>query len=188
MRPASAAIAAATIAIAACTPAPFQRAISRGRWNDAAAAFSADSSLMNDERALFDAGELFSSPVRGAYDPARAQLLLRRLLDGFPETKYNVEARDRLALVDAVLRERDSSSARTRMVEGQIAQLTAESRRTRAMLDSVTARNDALERSSARLEADLKDKDEQLRALRTELARLKEIDLKPRPAAKPPQR
>lgn len=50
-----------------------------------------------------------------------------------------------------------------------------------AALDSLEMENDSLRTHVSRIEADLLDRDEQVRALRLELQRLKEIDLRPRP-------
>jgi hypothetical protein len=174
--------------LAACVRPPFQQYIDEGRWSDAKEAFESDSSLLNQDWALLDAAKLYSSPNRGAYDPGRARLLLRRLLARNPGSKLRVEAQDRLALLETVLRERDSLSTARTALDDQIAQLTSQTRRLRASLDSANARGDSLQRSVTRLETDLRDREDQLRALRLELARLKQIDLNPRPAARPPQR
>ncbi len=171
---------------AACAPRAFDRYLRDQQWADASRAFAADSALMNDERALYDAGVLYSSPARPTYDPDRAGLLLRRLLNTFPNTKYRGAATDRLALVDAVLRGRDSATMRQRAIEARVAELTADARRLRAALDSAQAQNDLLRRNSAKLESDLRDRDDQLRALRLELRQLKDIDLKPRPSSSRP--
>lgn len=175
-------------ACTACVRPAFQRYIDEERWDDARTAFESDSSLMNDDEAVLDAAKLYSSPNRGAYDPGRARILLQRLLARNPQSKYRAEAQDRLALVEAMLRQRDSLAAERRVVDDRIAQLTSETRRLRLSLDSVVARSDSLQRSVSRLETDLRDREDQLRALRLELARLKQIDLNPRPAARPPNR
>jgi len=154
---------------------------------DAKTAFESDSSLMNEDWALLDAAKLYSSPGRGVYDPGRARMLLQRLLARNPQSTYRAEAQDRLALVETMLHQRDSLVAERRAVDDRIAQLTAETRRLRVSLDSVVARNDSLQRSVTRLETDLRDREDQLRALRVELARLKQIDLNPRPGGRPPR-
>jgi hypothetical protein len=177
---------AALVAVAACASPPFRRYFTAGRWPDAVQAFAADSSLLDDERALFEAGTLFSSPARETYDPERAKVLLHRLLNRFPKTKYRAEAVDRLALVDTVLVARDSAVARARIVEAQIAELTADRNRLRATLASALFRSDSLQERVTRLESDLRERDDQIRALKFELAQLKEIDLKPRPPAYQP--
>lgn len=177
-----------TAIVSACAHPPFERYIAQRRWAEADTAFRADTTLLNDDRALWQAGKLYSSPASGVYDPARARTLLRRLVTRSPNGKYSVEATERLALVDAMLRQRDSAALAVRGLEDRIAQLTNETRRLRTSLDSSIARSDTLQRGLTRMEADLRDREEQLRALRLELARLKEIDLNPRLPARPPQR
>jgi cell division protein FtsB len=49
-----------------------------------------------------------------------------------------------------------------------------------AQLDSLTLENDSLRAGATRLETELRDREEQIQALRLELQRLKEIDLRPR--------
>jgi hypothetical protein len=174
------------VASACAARHPFDHYLAEQRWSEAARAFAADSALMNDEHALWQAGMLYSSPTRPTYDPDRARALLERLLSRFPETRHQTDARDRLALVDEVLSARDSAVARQRAIESRIAELTAEVQRLHAGLDSAESQRDMLRRNAARLESDLRDRDEQLRALRLELKQLKEIDLKPRVPRKPP--
>ena len=77
-----------------------------------------------------------------------------------------------------------NGAARVRELEARITELTSQQLRLRAQLDSVQAQSDASRRAAARMEADVRDRDEQLRALRLELKQLKEIDLKPRPAGR----
>lgn len=160
----------------ACATVPFERYVSQQRWSDAAAAFDADSSLLRDERALFDAGMLFSSPTSGNYHPDKARALFRRLLGEFPETSHRVAATDRLAFLDsldAAFRRNANASARVLENEARIAALVVDTLRLRARLDSAVAARGTAERNAGQLEAEL-------RQLRTELARLKEIDLKQR--------
>jgi len=180
-------LAAVLATLAACARPVFQRYIDDERWTDARTEFESDSSLMNQDWALLEAATLYSSPNRGAYDPGRARILLQRLLARNPQSKYRAEAQGRLALVETMLRQRDSLTAERRAVDDRITTLTNETRRLRMSLDSVLTRNDSLQRSVTRLETDLRDREDQLRALRTELARLKQIDLNPRPG-RPPQR
>jgi hypothetical protein len=158
------------------------------RWSEASAAFLADSSLMNDERALYRAGILYGTPGRPTYRPERADSLLRRLISRFPGSDYRRDATERVAALDALVRERDSVSARMHAIEQRVADLTTAAGSLRRQLDSLTVQSDSLRRSTSRLEADLRDRDEQLRAARLELQRLKEIDLKTsRPPGKPPR-
>ena len=159
---------------------PFDRMIAEQRWADAAQLFAADSALANDEHALHEAAVLFGSPSRPTYDPERSRTLFRRLVTRFPSSPYVSDARERIAMLDEVVRAR-GVLARVRELETRIADLTSQQARLRAGLDSAQAQGDATRRSAARLEADVRDRDEQLRALRLELKQLKEIDLKPRP-------
>ena len=179
------ATAGAIAAMCACASRPFDRMLSEHRWADAAQLFAADSTLVNDEQALYSAAVLFGSPSRPTYDPERARMLFRRLLTSFPNSEHASDAQDRVALLDEALRAR-ASTTRVRELEARIAELTSQQVRLRAERDSVVALSDASRRSTSRLEADVRDRDEQLRALRLELKQLKEIDLKPRPAGRRP--
>jgi hypothetical protein len=171
----------------ACAPRAFDRDLRDQRWVDAARVFQSDSALINDEGALYQAGILYSSPARPTYAPQRAAQLFQRLLDRFPETRYRRDVVDRLAMVNALIASRDSAATRERDIESRIATLTADSHNLRASLDSALAQNDVLHRNTTKLEADLRDRDDQLRALRLELRQLKDVDLKPRPgSARPP--
>jgi chromosome segregation ATPase len=85
----------------------------------------------------------------------------------------------------------DRLAAQQRQLEAKIdtagataAAAAAAATQLRVALDSLHAQNDSLRRSAKRLEADLLDREEKLRALQLELQRLKEIDLRPR---KPPR-
>ena len=179
------ATAGAIVSIWACASRPFDQLLAEHRWADAAQVFAADSTLANDERALYSAAVLFGSPARPTYDPERARTLFRRLLTTFPNSIHVPDAADRVALLDEVLRAR-SGIARVRELEARVAELTAQQVRLRAGLDSAQAQGDVSRRSTARLEADVRDRDEQLRALRLELKQLKEIDLKPRSGVRRP--
>lgn len=180
------AIAGAIVSMWACASSrAFDQLLDEHRWADAAQLFAADSTLVNDERALYSAALLFGSPSRPTYDPERARALFQRLLTNFPNSQHVSDAQDRLALLGEAVRAR-TGTARVRELEARIAALTAQQVRLRAELDSVQAQSDAVKRSTARLDADVRDREEQLRALRLELRQLKEIDLKPRAAGRRP--
>ena len=171
-------------AVAACaTTTQFDRYLGEGRWADAARVFSADSSLLNSDDALYAAGVLYGSPERPTYDPAIASDMLRRLISRFPDSKHRSDAAARLALLDQIIRARRDAEDRQRTLATEIESLTADTKLLRARLDSISLQSDQLRRNTTRLEAELRDRDEQLRTLRRELQRLKEIDLKPRPPA-----
>jgi hypothetical protein len=173
--------AVAIVSVCACASRPFDRMLSEHRWADAAQLFASDSTLANDEHALYSAAVLFGSPAKPTYDPERARTLFQRLLTTFPNSKYQSDAEDRRALLDEALRAR-SGTARVRELEARIAELTVQQVRLRAERDSALVLSDASRRGTSRLEADVRDRDDQLRALRLELKQLKEIDLKPRSA------
>src|SRR5688572_30596812 len=75
---------------------------------------------------------------------------------------------------------RDVHLAEQRRLEASISALGAEMAKLRVELDSLAAQNDSLRRSTTRLETDVAVREEHIRAIRLELQRLKEIDLKPR--------
>ncbi|HEY4132809.1 MAG TPA: hypothetical protein VGM50_19505 [Gemmatimonadaceae bacterium] len=172
------------IAVACAKPSQFDRLIADEQWNDAAKEFSADSALYTKEDALYRAGTLFGTPGRPTYDPERARQLFATLLSRFPNTTHRDDARARMLLLDEVLRMRQQAMQREHDLETQIAALTKQTRDLRTRADSVSTASDSLRSAVVRIDADRRDKESQLQALRRELQRLKEIDLKPRPPGK----
>jgi hypothetical protein len=171
---------------AACTrPSRFDRYIAAQQWSDAALEFARDSALHDDEHALYRAGLLFSTPGRPTYDPARARELLTALINRFPDSSHRDEAAARILLLDEIVRVQRDSARFERELTGQVSNLTRETQALRVRADSSSALADSLRGVIARMEADRRDRESQLQALRRELQRLKEIDLKPRPATKP---
>lgn len=187
MRRTRAATTLLAVLLSACATTQFDRYLSEQRWTEAAAILAADSSLLNNEHELYQAGVLFSTPARPTYNPARARVLFTALLARFPQTEHRDDATARLNLIDEVARARADAHAKQQDVETRIAALTAESRALSMRLDSALAQRDSLRSAVTKLEADRRDRDDQIRALRLELQRLKEIDLKPRtpPPVKP---
>jgi hypothetical protein len=178
----------ATLLVAACvhrTPSQFDRYMASGQWVDAAREFSTDSLLQNDEEAIYQAAILHGTPDRPTYDPTRARGLFQGLLTKFPGSKHRDDAAARMMLLDDVLRTRRVAAARERELEDRIAALTRESATLRVRIDSSATQSDSLRGTIARLDALRKDRDTELAALRLELQRLKEIDLKPRPTRPP---
>jgi hypothetical protein len=172
------------VATTACATTQFDRYLAKQQWTEAARVFATDSSLQNDEHALFEAGVLYGSPGRPTFDAERSRALLRRLISRFPQSKYLGDATDRLALLDEIARNKREAVAHERELNLQIEALTVETRQLHARLDSLSGQSDQLRRSASRTEAELRDREDQLRVLRNELQRLKEIDLKPRPPAR----
>ena len=181
-----AAVIAAVLAAACTHPTQFERYISRQQWTDAAREFAADSSLRNNDRALYQAGVLvYGTPKIVTYDPLKSRDLLSSLLNKFPNTEFRSDARGRMLLIDEVLHAQRAAADRQQELESQVAQLTKDSRTLRARIDSGAVQSDSLRTALGRVEADRREKDEQLKALRLELQRLKEIDLKPRNSRPP---
>ena len=85
-----------------------------------------------------------------------------------------------LVLAGCATGRHEAHLAEQRRLEASVTALGSEMARLRAELDSLLAQNDSLRRGTSRLEADVLERDEQIRAIRLELQRLKEIDLKPR--------
>lgn len=171
----------AAVLLGACArPTQFDRYLSNQQWADAAREFESDSLLRNDEHALYRGAVLFGTPGRPIYDPVKARELFTMLLARFPATTHRNEATAHLLLLDATLRTQHDAAERERDLEARIAALTRESNDLRARVDSIAAQGDSLRAVVARLDADRRDREEQLRALRLELQKLKEIDLKPK--------
>jgi len=176
-----------TLVVAACVhpPTQFDRYMASGQWVDAAREFSSDSLLQNDEEAIYQAAILHGTPDRPTYDPTRARGLFQGLLTKFPGTKHRDDAAARMMLLDDVLRTRRVAAARERDLEDRIAKLERETQTLRVRIDSSAAQSDSLRGVIARVETLRKDRETELAALRLELQRLKEIDLKPRPTRPP---
>lgn len=104
----------------------FEDAFEAGRYEAALATFARDSSLQTREEPLLHVALLRATPDRPFYDPDRARMLLDRLLDLHPRTRYRPYAEGLLSLLD---RMEDASS--------RIADLQAELSRTEARADSL---------------------------------------------------
>jgi len=176
---------AAMIGVGCSHPTQFEKYISQQQWIDAAREFAADSSLRHKPRTLYLGGVLFGTPKIVTYDPIKSRGLFSDLIAQFPNSEFSTDATARMLLIDEVLRAQRTGADRQQELETQVTQLTKESRALRARIDSGVVQSDSLRNALNRVEADRREKDEQLKALRLELQRLKEIDLKPR-AARPP--
>jgi Trp operon repressor len=182
----AAGLCAATVVIAACArPSRFERDLSAQQWSDAALIFASDTSLQHDEQALYRAGILFGTPGRPTYDAAKARELLSALVTQFPSTDHRDDANARMLLLDEIVRIQRDSARTERDLEARVSTLTRESQALRARADSSMTLNDSLRAVIARMDVERRERESQLQALRRELQRLKEIDLKPRPPAKP---
>lgn len=172
---------AATLSATGCVkPSQFDRDFVAEQWSDAAREFAADPSLRNNEHALYRAGVIFGTPRRPTYDPAKALELFSALLARFPSTSHRADATARLLLLEDVLRLQREAGVHEVELQAQVAALTRDIHDVRARLDLATSQSESLQKIITRLEAERRDREEQLRALRQELQRLKEIDLRPR--------
>lgn len=163
----------------------FERYLVDRQWTDAAREFTRDSSLRNSERALYQAGLLFGMPGRATYDPVKSREAFAELLAHFPASAHAEDASAHLALIDTSLRAQHDAARRERDLQARVATLVRESQQLAARIDSVVPVNDSLRAAIGRLETERRDREEQLRTLRLELQKLKEIDLKPRPPGAP---
>lgn len=80
----------------------FQRHYEAGRYDDAASAFRADSSLHEDEEALYRMALMQSATDSPVQNLERARRTLRTLVELHPDGERSREARVLLALVDRV--------------------------------------------------------------------------------------
>lgn len=165
---------------AACAGLQRPRNFTDQDWVAAAREFDRDSSQHRDEKSLYRAGFLFGTPGRPMYDPIKAQGLLTEFVDRFPDSNHREEVKDRLVLLEDVVQTQRSAIARQKEIESRLETATSEARVLRERLDSASVQGEQARKAAAKLESDLKDREEQVRALRLELQRLKEIDLKPR--------
>lgn len=176
------------IALAACASSPFDRHFEAGRWNDAARAFEADSSLHHRHDALYRAALVYGTPASDAYQPVRARQLLERVLALAPSRDRQEAALGMIRLLDEVERVRRSADQRDQHLRTERDALEREAARLRDRIVSLERRfnqqgeqNDRLRRLAARLAADLREREQRIDALGEELDRLKEIDLRPPP-------
>lgn len=167
---------------AACVhrPTPFERYVEQEQWIEAAREFESDTTVRGNEHDLFAAGVLYGTPGRATYSAQRAHEIWQAFLLRFPLSPRRNEAAERLALVDEVLSTRRDAAARAQELQDQIDRLTHETQGLRARIDSMTVTSDSLKNALQRAEVDRRDREAQLNALKLELQRLKEIDLKPR--------
>ncbi len=180
----------AILLVAGCARTPFDEHLRAGRWSDAAAAFAADSTRPYGARTLRRVAHLHAEPDSATWDPQRAAMLLAlaRSRGGRP-----VPADVRLeAVLTRMVAERDDREAREGALRALLALAERDADSVRAaharLLDRVVAQEEEralLHRLIARLEADLRDREAQIVALRAELDSLKAIDLAP-PSRSPP--
>lgn len=160
---------ALSVLVSACGSSSFHRHFEAGRYERAARAYAADSTLAKDDRALFRAAQIHAHPEVSAYDPDRAAEQLRRLLRRSPESEHAPSAGRLLAVVE------------------QVRDLRALVRRRQERIDSLQVRiarleeeREAAEEELARLRRRLEAVSAEFERTRLELERLKAIDLEDR--------
>jgi Trp operon repressor len=163
----------------------FDHYYANAQWVEAARAFAADSTLATNQHELYRAALLYSTPGRPTYDATKGRELLQRLLATFPTTSHRDDAETRLLLLSDMLRTREDAARLERELENRVTDLTRQVQALRARGDSAIAQNDSLRTAMGRLDAERREREEQLKALRLELQQLKEIDLKPKRPIKP---
>lgn len=178
-------------AIAACAHSAFERQLRAGRWQEAATIFRNDSLLLQDVVAIRRVARIHAMPDSSTWDPERALELLRASRTYFqtrevPEGDVRLERL--LQLIVSERRAHDAERIRLRdSLDDQHMEMERLQRDTE-QLRTVSASNEAermlLQRLVTRLESDLRERENQLGTLRSELERLKAIDLS-RPARPP---
>lgn len=162
----------------------FDRNLHAGRWQEAATAFRADPSLQRNANALRLAARIHSVPDSATWDPDLALDLFARARALSPPNPVDEGDRRTEAVLRYVIRERAARGAEAIVLRDSIAHISRDAERLRADLVQLRETDVAheseravLERMVTRLETDVHDREVQMAALRTELDRLKEIDL-----------
>lgn len=165
-----------------CTASRFDRLFDAGAYPAALDAFAADSSLHDDEHALFRAAVARATPNQPAYDATEARRLLGQLLSRYPNSSYREQA---TALASSLL-SADRLARDASRVEEQLATLRArimslEQRVAvqEALHDELTTGALAVRDTLERVQLQLRVREGQLRELQDELRALKQIDLGP---------
>lgn len=101
------------LAAAGCASTELSSAFEDGRYDLAVKAYEAEPARYDDDRALFMAGVSYAVSPSDTRDTDRAEELLRRLLERYPDTPHGGEARRTLLLLE-----------RERAVDAQLADLS----------------------------------------------------------------
>ena len=158
--------------VACATTHPFESEFARGRYEDAARTFEADSALWSSPEALLLAGRLYGDLTLPTFDVERARAALARLVEDFPESEEAERGRPLLTLLAEVARLREELGASTAALEGRV-----------ALTDTLTASREAAERDLQEMRRRIERLEAELEEARRELERLKAVDLRPRPGA-----
>jgi len=172
------------MATACAHPGAFDRSVRAGRWQDAAAEFRADSALQRQANAVRLAARIHSAPDSATWDPDRALELFARARTLAPKSRVPPADARLESVLEYVVRERAARGAEMIVLHDSLAATSADAARLRAELAELRLTNTTyeseravLQQLASRLEADLHDREGQMALLRSELDRLKEIDL-----------
>lgn len=173
-----------------CARSVFQQQVRAGQWQLAASTFRNDSLLLRDSEAVRRVARIHAMPDSATWDPERALELLRvsriyMTSEKVPEGDVRLERLLQLIVQERTAHRtiREALQDSVRRQEGVLEELRREHDRLRATSSASDSERVLLQRLVGRLEADLRDREMQLATLRTELERLKAIDLSrpPRP-------
>lgn len=170
---------AAVLAVGACAGrsvppevSTFHEHFEEARYRSAAEIFRSDTTLRTDPRALARMGLLHASPSSPVYDPDRAVEVLDTLRRRHPESEESRAAELMVPLlrkVQGLESAVDSMVLRTRAVA-------------RARMDSLSAAADSLRSETGDLRTRIGELERVITELRTQLRRLKAVDLGEEPA------
>ncbi len=179
------------LAVMGCASSEFDRLFEANRWSEAAQAFEEDSTLLDNDDALFRAAEIRATPNRPTYDTERARELLRRLLRLHPGSQHAAAADLLLVTLDEMSRMRTLNAGRQAALQGELASARQEADSLRSMLTATGNRlreedqeNALLQSVITRLESDLQEREARIDSLGEELDQLKAIDLERKPLSR----
>jgi hypothetical protein len=165
---------------AGCVGSKLDRSFAAGQYSEVVRLFEADPALQVQETPLYHAALAYGLPESPAYEPGRAIETLERLLRLHPNTSHRDHALHLHQLLDEV-RELSDRELRHQAELHALSERLEEQRQQLGELEEELAtektRADALRTISDRLDREVRERDNQIRALQEELTGLKEIDL-----------
>lgn len=167
MKTRAAAVLLALTAVVACASNGFHRAAAAGRTDEMIRVFEADPSLWKDDDALLQIGLVYALPGSPHYDPAAAREYFKRLTSLHPTSEQSAQARRLDLLLAEIQRLADAAEQRQDSLEHLAAHV-----------DSLDGRLGEQRQIVAQLQAEVRRRDAQIKALQDELDRLKAIDLR----------
>jgi len=167
--------------VAACAASRFDRLYEAGMYEKAAEVYRADTTLHHREGALYRSAMMHALPGSPVYDPQQAREELDRLLVLFPGTGHRASIVPLRSLLGEIVRQRrDLAAARTelRRLTGRVRSLQERVDGLEEGFEGQRAHLDSLRGENRRLIDMLRVRADTLRRLRTELRKLKAIDLR----------